>query len=81
MEVTVINWDDFMRGELVIFCTSKTEALQLLDIFDLRGLNTARQRELLGGPDANSGLRYSYRWDVGENKLYSADVDEGDSWQ
>lgn len=81
MEVTVINWDDFMRGELAIFCTSKTEALQLLDIFDLRGLNTARQRELLGGPDAYSGWRYSYRWDVGRNQLYSVDVDEGDSWQ
>jgi len=81
MEVTVINWDDFMRGKLAIFCTSKTEALQLLDIFDLRGLNTALQRKLLGGPDANSGWRYSYRWDVGENQLYSVDVDEGDSWQ
>lgn len=81
MEVTVINWDDFMRGELAIFCASKTEALQLLDIFDLRGLNTARQRELLVGPDAYSGWRYSYRWDVGENQLYSVDVDEGDSWQ
>lgn len=81
MEVIVINWDDFMQGELAIFCTSKTEALQLLDIFDLRGLNTARQRELLGGPDANSGLRYSYRWVVGENQLYSTDIYEDDSWQ
>lgn len=70
-----------MRGELAIFCTSKTEALQLLDIFDLRGLDTARQRELLGGPDANSGLRYSYRLGVGENQLYSAHVYECDSWQ
>lgn len=81
MEATVINWDDFMRGELAIFCTSKTEALQLLDIFDLRGLDTALQREILGGPDANSGLRYSYRWDVGENQLYSVFVDEDESWQ
>lgn len=81
MEVTVINWDDFMRGELAIFCTSKTEALQLLDIFDLRGLNTARQREILEETDANSGLRYSYRCGVGENHLYSARVYECDSWQ
>ena len=81
MEVTVINWNDFMRGELAIFCTSETEALQLLDIFDLRGLDTARQREILGEFDANSVLRYSYRWGVGENHLYSVRVYEHDSWQ
>lgn len=81
MEVTVINWYDFMRGELAIFCTCRAEALQLLDIFDLRGLNTTRQRELLRESDRDDGLRYSYRWDIGENKLYSADVEEDDSWQ
>lgn len=69
-----------MRGELAIFCACKTEALQLLDIFDLRGLNTTRQRELLRA-DRDDGLRYSYRWDIGEDQLYSAGVEDDDSWQ
>ena len=76
-----MNWDAFMYGELAIYCASETEALKLLDIFDTRGLDTTRQRELLHGADAEGITCHSYRWDIGDQKLYSASLGQADSWE
>lgn len=76
-----MDWEDFMNGKLAIYCASETEALELLDILDAQGLDTAHQRELLRGTDDDDETCHSYRWDVGERKLFTASLEQGDSWQ
>lgn len=76
-----MDWDTFMRGELAIYCANKAQALDLLDMFDAHGLGTAPQRELIWCADADDTTCYSYRWDIWEQKLYSASLNQADSWE
>ena len=76
-----MDWDAFMRGELAIYCANKAQALDLLDMFDAHGLDTAPQHELIRRADKYDTTCYSYRWDIWEQKLYSASLDQEDSWE
>lgn len=76
-----MDWEQFMRGNLAIYCASETEAKQCLDMLDAQGLGTEQQRELLHGADAEGITCHSYRWDIGEWKLYSASLGQEDSWE
>lgn len=76
-----MDWDAFERGELAIYCANKAQALDLLDMFDEQGLDTSRQRELLRVADIEGATCHSYRWDIGERKLYTASLGQEDSWK
>lgn len=76
-----MGWDAFMRGKLAIYCANKAQALALLDMFDAHGLDTAQQRELIRRADEDDTTCYSYRWDICEQKLYSASLNQEDSWE
>ena len=76
-----MDWDAFMRGELAIYCANKAQALDLIDMFDAHGLDTAQQRELLRDADIEGVTCHSYRWDIGERKLYTASLGQEDSWK
>lgn len=75
MEVTVINWDDFMRGKLAIFCGNNTEAQSFLDMCEERGLVTRTHRLLLDDAEC-----YSFRWDVDEHSIMGVALDNEDDW-
>ena len=75
MEVTVINWDDFMRGELAIYCGNSVEARSFLEMCEERGLDAKTQLFYL-----DNGKRYSYRWDVEENAIMSVDLENENDW-
>lgn len=76
-----MDWDAFMRGELAIYCANNAQALDLLDMFDAHGLDTAQQRELIRRADEDGTTCYSYRWAIWEQQLYSASLDQEDSWE
>lgn len=76
-----MDWDAFMRGELAIYCANKAQALALLDMFDAHGLDTAPKRELIRRADKYDTTCYSYRWDIWNQKLYSASLDQEASWE
>lgn len=76
-----MDWDAFMRGELAIYCANKAQALDLLDMFDAHGLDTAHQREWIRRADKDDTTCYSYRWNICEQKLYNASLDQEDSWE
>ena len=76
-----MDWDAFTRGELAIYCANKAQALDLLDMFDAHGLDTAQQREWIRRADKDGTTCYSYRWDICEQKLYHAYLGQEDSWE
>lgn len=75
MEMTVINWDDFMQGKLAIFCENFAEAQSFLDMCEEFGLDGELQRSFLD--DAKC---HSYRWDVEEKAIISVNLDNEDDW-